>query len=146
MGLDMYLYAERYVWDREEAPVIEGHPVKVAQFSAGYWRKANAIHGWIVKNVAEGVDDCRPVNLDRDKAKELLALCQSLEALYEKDPKAAIKEARAKMPPTPGFFFGNYDIDEWYWQDIKETVKILSRALSDFADEAKYDFIYQASW
>ena len=65
MGLDMYLNAKRYLSDYNEADLAKkremmnlfpelavyltqenGHPIKEITASVGYWRKANAIHGW----------------------------------------------------------------------------------------------------
>jgi hypothetical protein len=51
------------------------------------------------------------------------------------------------LPPTPGFFFGTYEIDEWYMEDMKHTVNALNHILSTVpADEWNWDFIYRASW
>ena len=40
-----------------------------------------------------------------------------------------------------GFFFGGTDYDEWYYNDIENTIKILESALED-GDE----FYYSSSW
>jgi hypothetical protein len=45
MGLDMYLYEKQV------------HEV-------AYWRKANAIHGWII-NYTNSIDDCTPIHLNK---------------------------------------------------------------------------------
>jgi len=43
--------------------------------TAVYWRKANAIHKWFVDNLADGVDDCRPLWVSTDHLKELFLTC-----------------------------------------------------------------------
>jgi hypothetical protein len=96
MGLDMYLYAEKHIsaYDFESVngemtrkdnleydkvieasglnsiPTAEYGSVRVTKCVA-YWRKANAIHGWIVRNCADGVDECQRISMDRD---DLIAL------------------------------------------------------------------------
>jgi hypothetical protein len=87
----MYLYAEKYVsgYDYEtingeitrvdnpmydeiiksagmdNLPTSEYGNTTVTK-QVGYWRKANAIHGWIVRNLAEGVDECQRINISRE--------------------------------------------------------------------------------
>jgi hypothetical protein len=43
-----------------------------------------------------------------------------------------------------GPFFGTYEKDEWYWDDLKRTVEGITSALS--LPENEYEFYYQASW
>ncbi len=57
MGLDMYLMNVR----NEEK-------IKAENFiEVGYWRKANQIHNWFVKNVQGGVDDCGYYGVTKEK-------------------------------------------------------------------------------
>jgi len=56
MGLDMYLSANGA--------------------ELGYWRKANAIHAWFVKNVQNGIDECQEANVTREQLTELKSLCE----------------------------------------------------------------------
>ena len=48
------------------------------------------------------------------------------------------------LPPATGFFFGSTEIDDWYWQDLNETVDKLNDALDNSVDDAMFE--YQASW
>jgi hypothetical protein len=165
MGLDMYLHAKKYVekieWsklDRDNdlgmdspevvnplwndivntagmsdvATDIYGVHVEV---TAAYWRKSNQIHAWFVKNVQGGEDNCGEYYVSHEKLKELLVTCQ--QALFNKDPNL--------LPPQAGFFFGGTDIDEWYWHDIKETIKKLKRVL-ELSEMSKLSFYYTSSW
>lgn len=100
MGLDMYLYAEKHIRPYEyvesgnsmervdnpswaEANVAVGmgnlpsaeYGSIVIQKTVGYWRKANAVHGWIVRNMANGRDECQRIDLDRDDLKLLRDRC-----------------------------------------------------------------------
>ena len=105
------------------------------EVTCAYWRKANQIHAWFVKNVQGGEDNCGEYYVSHEKLKELLTTCQ--QALFAKDPSL--------LPPQAGFFFGSYDIDEWYWNDIKETIKKLKRVL-ELPEMSKLSFYYTSSW
>jgi hypothetical protein len=160
MGLDMYLSVRKYV---SQVKYIEGERIPVEDFSSlvnlsgvegltkysdfvgisvsypiGYWRKANAIHGWFVNTLADGVDECQEISVPREKLLELRDLCKSV--LLEPAMAGDI------LPPTEGFFFGGNEINEWYLEDIKYTVKLLDHIVSVVPDNYDWSFIYQDSW
>lgn len=103
--------------------------------TCAYWRKANQIHAWFVKNVQGGNDDCDSYYVSQDKLIELLALCNH--ALETKDPSL--------FPPQAGFFFGGTDIDQWYWNDLTNTINQLERILA-LPEIDKLSFSYCSSW
>lgn len=105
------------------------------EVTCAYWRKANQIHKWFVDNVQNGEDDCDSYYVSQDKLKELLTTCR--QALFTKDPNL--------IPPSAGFFFGSYDIDEYYWNDIKNTIKQIDRILN-LPELSQLSFSYQSSW
>lgn len=43
-----------------------------------YWRKANAIHKWFVRNVQSGNDDCGTYLVSKEILKELVDICQTI--------------------------------------------------------------------
>ncbi len=147
MGLDMFFYKKIYVGANYEHNKITGRialnrdgvPIKI-QLSRvtyiteeiGYLRKANAIHAWLVENIQDGVDECQEAFFPLRKRKELLTLCKKA---LKKD-----KQALRKLQPQEGFFFGNTDQDKWYFQDLKEMIKILSKLNNDD------NIYYQSSW
>ncbi len=67
---------------------------------------------------------------------ELRALCE--EVLDNPD------KAKELLPPAQGFFFGTYEIDEWYFEGLRVTRAIMDKALA-LPDE-EFDFYYRASW
>ena len=155
MGLDMYLTAKKYLWsdaDKElSAKINEAIGVepdfekrfngsslvaKEISLDAMYWRKANAIHGWFVNVVQDGEDNCREYEVDREQLVTLRDLCKDI----LEHPDA---ERETDLDPTEGFFFGSTEKDEWYWEDLKNTVEGLDRVLA-LPDE--YSFSYQSSW
>ena len=165
MGLDMYLHAKKYVekvnWqalhnndelsmDSPEVvnplwkDIVEtSSMVDVAydiygvnvEVTCAYWRKANMIHAWFVDNVQGGNDDCGDYYVSQEKLEKLYE--QVCEALSKRDPNI--------FPPRAGFFFGSYDIDEWYWNSLKNTKKQLERIFA-LPDYKKLSFSYTSSW
>lgn len=118
MGLDMYLY-------------------KIEKDKQAYWRKSNQIHNWFVQNTEKVREDIQ-YTVSTHHLKALRAVCEDV--LNKKD----IDYAQEHLPPVDGFFFGSTNIDEWYWQDLEETISQLDATISS-ADE--YDeFEYYASW
>jgi hypothetical protein len=158
MGLDMYLYRREYVggWDWKNVPGdrneramydsileymkidrCEGSPHANIEVCVAYWRKANAVHKWFC-DLDGGRDECQSIYVSYDKLRELRDLCASI---IEQPAMAS-----AALPTQPGFFFGSYDYDEWYFEDMQNTVKQLDSVLADVGPDTWVDFIYRASW
>lgn len=152
MGLDMYLKRKHYVknWDhtadehRYLITVTQGgvvdpniDPTKICEVveEVGYWRKANAIHNWFVQNIQKGIDECQESYVEPNDLKELLQLCREIMDHNELAPDI--------LPVTSGFFFGSIEYDEWYFQDIEDTIKILEEVL---AMEGYGELYYRSSW
>lgn len=111
----------------------------------GYWRKANQIHGWFVREVQSGVDNCQEYPVPRPKLVELL---DTIKQVLDGD-KALAKEL---LPVTAGSFFGNYSeeegYNEWYYEQLRHTETMLEDILSEYteANHLDYDIYYQSSW
>lgn len=143
MGLDMYLHAKRYLGDADQDTknkIAEAFPevkaeVRSVTVEAAYWRKANAIHGWFVQNVQLGVDDCGEYNVTLEQLQDLVTLCKQV--LSNKAKAAKL------LPPTQGFFFGAFEVDDWYMENIDKTIEQLEECLK--YPEGWY-FTYSSSW
>jgi len=154
MGLDMYLTKKTYVKNWNHMSDDEKHNVSVEGKSAkeikperithieeevGYWRKANQIHNWFVENVQNGTDDCKSYYVYTEKLEELSDNCKAVLADHSKAEKL--------IPTQLGFFFGNTDYDEWYFDQLEETVEIIDGILTEMKEnEAHYEFYYESSW
>lgn len=143
MGLDMYLLKKTYIGNNfkklEEQVKIEIDGVQQKRVSqivedVGYWRKANQIHSWFVKNVQNGNDNCGEYYVSEDKIKELLSLTNKVLNDHTK--------AESLLPAQEGFFFGSIEYDKYYFQDLLNTKEILEAVLSDKNGE----FYYHSSW
>jgi hypothetical protein len=165
MGLDMYLEVRRYVSkadykDGEAVPVPEyqelvatmpnqidkyaGYAGIQISYPVAYWRKANAIHGWFVQNIQDGNDDCGSYYVPRQMLSKLAETCD----LLMRAPVGAgyAELANDLLPPTAGFFFGTYEVDEYYREDMKYTKEMLDHVLSIVPDGYEYSFYYHSSW
>jgi hypothetical protein len=133
MGLDMYLSIRKVGND-------ESKPVEI-----GYWRKANAIHRYMVGEEAyrSGEDNCKEFIIPAGDMMHLGAICKRILDFAEEkeenpDAWRGGKEgpytnwedyADFWLPTAEGFFFGDTDYDESYLQDLRDTLDKQKAAL-----------------
>ena len=130
MGLDMFLYGVKYYskynTNREKTQIVQTQEI--------YWRKANHIHKWFVDTVQDGIDDCRRCEVMEDNLKQLLTNCEYV--LQHRDRASEV------LPTQEGFFFGNTEYDDWYFEETKRTAQEIKKVL-----ESDYDWYeYSSSW
>ena len=119
-----------------------------------YWRKANQIHNWFVKNCQNGVDDCERYVITVANLKTLKELCEKILTMTEikqelrptypngwfSEPVHVMKDVRLlteegmkfaseHLPSRSGFFFGNTDYDDNYVWDLENTVEQINDTL-----------------
>ena len=141
----MYLYARQFAFNGFKNQDLYDKLVQEAPFAldtatlqvqVAYWRKANQIHKWFVDHVQDGNDNCEEYRVTRDQLQLLLDNCKLV--LINKE------EAPNLLPPQEGFFFGSYEYDEFYWQDIQDTIDQIEKILNEYPEE--WEFQYQSSW
>lgn len=122
---------------------------RTTDYRVGYWRKANAIHSWFLENCAakdpfdNPIDDCRPIEIPLEKLEELLDTC-----------KEVLKDhslTKRLLPTADGFFFGSTEYDEYYFDDIEDTIEIIVPVIKFMKHmleikDYTWSIIYQASW
>jgi hypothetical protein len=160
MGLDMYLSKKTYVkqWSHrkpEEQFEVEvkkgGEPyssIKKGRVSyvveeVAYWRKFNALHNWFVNKCADGVDECQPIYVSEEMMKELLETLHKVKEVYDSNPPDKEEQLDDIFPTSSGFFFGGTEYDEYYIQEVNETIELIENLLEE---EGGDDYEYQASW
>lgn len=124
MGLDMYAFAVEKTDLNEQFGISEA----AERTELAYWRKFNALHGWM-ENLAreEGFDgefNCVPVQLSP-------MIIDRLEADLLGN----------NLKPVSGFFFGEQTI---YPEDIEATKQFIADAREAF-DDGK-DVYYDSWW
>jgi hypothetical protein len=152
MGLDQYLTARKYVSTYREQDnelrekliatlaLTENHYSDEFGFSIEvprhYWRKANQIHGWFVENIQGGEDDCKDYHFTVGDIIPLRDLCKQVLDNHEL--------AEDLLPVNGGFFFGSYEYDEYYFEQIQDTYTALTNIIhtSELGDY----LVYRASW
>lgn len=163
MGLDMYFYARKTTyksfskWDNPDRANEVNYPEDLKTFSdyiydrnfksvqtetsyqIGYFRKFNALHSYIVKTFADGVDNCQDIILYKEDVEQIKKVLDDvLEANTE-------EKAKELLPTQSGFFFGGTDYDEFYFEDVKDAADLMQNFLDNF-DFEKYQLVYRASW
>lgn len=134
----------------------------------GYWRKFNALHGWFVNNCQDGVDNCQESYVSMEKLKEILGILKQVKEVLDGSPKKTtsvvsgwkmnngittethqdievftdVDKVNELFPTSTGFFFGGTEIDEWYKQDVENTITIFEELLA----EEPSDYYYCSSW
>ena len=192
MGLDMYLIRKTYAknWDHrekrhkitkrnlgKELKHINPEKINYIEEEVGYWRKANAIHSWFVKNIQNGVDDCGEYRVELNDLIKLKKACNTILSSIEVkhgviQNGASMKAGESEMTPNfevgkmimnediceellptqSGFFFGSTNYDEWYINDLKDTIQVIENLEKDTwaADSGekylKGDVYYLSSW
>ena len=104
------------------------------QYQIGYFRKFNALHAYIVNNLADGRDECQEIYITKDNLYTLLG------KLYKNN-----ELAESELPTASGFFFGGTEYDEWYFSDVKDALEMCELFLTSI-DFDKYELVYHASW
>lgn len=151
---------------------IKQDRVKYVVEDVAEWRKANAIHRWFVENVQNGEDDCGRYELGRSELESLLETVNQVlkstklvpgdvyvgtrhsggasEDMYDEGhvlENPAVAERL--LPTTEGFFFGKTDYDDYYWENLEYTKKVLEEELKISRDQKDFwevVYEYQSSW
>lgn len=162
--LEPYFIKRYQVWDKEHK-----YGFNSIFEDIGYWRKANAIHAWFVKNVQNNIDNCQSHEVSKEQLAKLYLICKTIvtestlapnkivsgqqcnkdgewENIYEDGYIITNPELAAKLLPTQsGFFFGGTDYDEYYMEDVKYTFELLPKIISE-TDFDKQVISYRSSW
>lgn len=154
--------------NKEKIKNINTKKVTYIEEEVAYWRKANQIHNWFIKNCGDNDFMARSISINDEKLEELLktiilVLKDSklvkgkinngytfnkdgkkeeilIDGKYIKDSTTAQK----LLPTSEGFFFGSTDYDEYYIQQLKYTKKVLENLLKE--NNSMSEYYYEASW
>ena len=135
MGLDQFAWrvkAEDAIGNFEIAKEEDGSGSKVEEFF--HWLKHHDLHGWferLYRNKGGPAEsfNCIPVRLT---TVDLDALQHDL--------------LNGTLPETTGFFFGNQEYDEYYFEDLKYTKTLIENLLSNDELMKNWYLEYSSSW
>ena len=121
MGLDMYLF------ERKTGTELM------------YWRKANQIRRWLVDhlNDFDPSDNLGKYDVSREVLQDLI---DDIDYVLEDE---SIERAEEVMPTGSGFFFGNTEYDEYYFDTLRYTREQIQEILDTTSEE---DEIYYTEW
>ena len=164
MGLDMYFFARKTTyksfskWDEPDRANEVNYPEDLKTFSdyiydrnfksvqtetiyqIGYFRKFNALHGYIVKTFANGIDNCQAILLHKEDVEQIKKVLDDVLNAHQQ-----VEKAKEILPTQSGFFFGETDYDEFYFNEAKVAADLMQSFLDNF-DFENYQLVYQASW
>jgi hypothetical protein len=165
MGLDSYLYKKTYVqnWEHDSPEKRYSVDVKQGGFNSkikperisyiieqvGYWRKFNALHGYIVDTFASGEDNCQQIYLDNYSLIQILDTLKQAKDILDSDASDEEKSDKLSdvFPTAEGFFFGSTDYEDYYAECVDNAILLLSDLIDECDDDNySYSFYYQASW
>lgn len=113
MGLDMWAFK---VKPNEEVELTEENEI-------AYWRKNNALHGWVSDQYPDSENNC-----------ENLLLTKQMLLQLQKDIEIGLK-------PTEGFFFGS----QRYYPEHQEQDRVFVKEALELIEEG-YNIYYLAWW
>lgn len=106
MGLDMYIHKKvhKYLNEETRMPIFDKFGRSDSyeiETMAGYWRKANSIHHYFVKNFGGGEDECQEMYITLDDLKELSTKCMNvLEKVFVGKNIAIVEDDGTKHDET----------------------------------------------
>ncbi|NMA73800.1 MAG: hypothetical protein GX963_06475 [Bacteroidales bacterium] len=99
-------------------------------------RKLNIIQGYFEKEY--DIENLETINID---IKDIQFLQDnSVKTLENKD----IEVAKELLPIQGGFFYGNYEYNDWYWKDVKKVYDVTKEMLDIF--DKNIHFIQYRCW
>ena len=168
MGLDQYLYLEKYESECEWKQTKCEYPnelkelgekiykrdfkIKLTKYLVGYWRKFYALQDYIEKKSSEEAT-ARGCYLELEDIEELL---ENLKIITKEMNENKIDDelyyspkAYELFPPSNWYTAWKVDkekcVDEWYKRDVEYTIELLEDVLQT-AKTYDYDILYRASW
>lgn len=127
MGLDMYLLKRRK--DSEGHLDKQGH-TRFTWDEVGYWRKANQVHKWFLDHCGLDEDfNCENAPLFKADLENLIDDCQYV--LEHRHDENSDEIAEEFMPTQCGFFFGDYEYDDYYYHDLEDTIDIATKVINE---------------
>ena len=151
---------------RKKTKTIENMKIVSVEEEVAYWRKANAIHGWFLRHVYNEEPHTNRIEVKPYQLVRLLEICKTVIEKAELKPGRIfsgylwkngentptfmnglvcnnMSELKRLLPREDGPFFGPQSYDEYYVQEVKDTIDMLKSI--DF-NEPNTRYFYMANW
>lgn len=99
-----------------------------------YWRKCNQVNRWFNDKVGK-VENLEKLKVTKEQLEQLKNDCQTVLEDHSKAEKI--------LPTQQGFFFGSYEYDEYYFNDLEYTVNKIDEL---FNSEYEITELYYVAW
>lgn len=142
MGLDMYLFKT----SKRGRPRLDKHGEQEKE-TVVTWRKANQIHNWFVDKLSlpDGFN-CETAEVSKEILEELVNICNLVLSVKEHcSAEVALSVAENNLPRRAGFFFGDYDYGDWYYNDLIYTLDKINKVLEE-TDWDSEKIFYSCWW
>ena len=96
------------------------------------FRKHNYLFRWVENRIDGEIENCKNYKLTKSDIEELLNSVNEVLADHSK--------AQELLPTQEGFFFGNTEYDEWYFEDLEYAQRELTAMLADWVGREKATF------
>ena len=105
------------------------------QTKVAYWRKFNALHGWFVNKIQDGVDNCEAHPLKRA---DLVCLLNTLHTVSDTHDQNL-------MPPRGGCFSGNTIDEDIYFDNVERSIPVVQDLIFN-TDWQNAKLYYRSCW
>ena len=122
MGLDQYILKKSESEEYEYDVVIA-------------WRKRNQIHGYFDRLFDE-VENCEAYPISIEQLEKLVDTCKTVLENHD--------SAEDLLPVRGGIFFGNYEYNDFYFNQVGETMEDLKNLIK--SHDGKTQYYYYAWW
>lgn len=98
-----------------------------------YMRKLNVVQGYFENKY--NIENLEMIDVD----------IKDIELLYKNSLKVFnsknVEIAKELLPIQGGFFYGNYEYNDWYWEDVKEVLEI-TKEIIDYYEKDNHIIKY----
>ena len=113
--------------------VINGH-----EYQVGFWTKLYSLHNWLIRECCSSNSVTSSCVVPISKAKELVALCESVLNMKGKNP--------VDVKDIAGFFSASREHSDDYFAEIKYTKELLESVITHVKSNPRYKIVYRNSW
>lgn len=105
-----------------------------------YFRKINFLIPAIEEITGETVENCQDIELSKNDIEKIIHRCKLVLSDHSLAPEY--------LPTQEGFFFGNTDYDDSYFEDVREVEDSLEKNVLPEFDNLKDDesIVFSAWW
>lgn len=134
MGLDQFIFAKLKTSNKKESDI-----------EVAYFRKFNALQNYFEENFDQ--ENCEDTNLTYDIVVDLI---DRLERVVKAKEVGNTDTAEELFPTTSGFFYGDTSYNEYYFEKVKEALRLFRQIEKEYFDDEElnsdYESLYYTCW